>query len=118
MRFVNILVYDVVKFDYVLLNEGDWYNGEIGIFIVLDDGVYFFDWIIIVDNGDVFYMGIVKNGFVFGFSYCKFKCESFECLCIVMGRIKLKKGDEVWIRINVFGIDVFLNFIIFGGYRL
>lgn len=43
MRFVNILVYDVVKFDYVLLNEGDGYNGEIGIFIVLDDGVYFFD---------------------------------------------------------------------------
>lgn len=118
MRLVNIPAHDVVKFDHVLLNEGDWYNGETGIFTAPDDGVYFFDWTITVDNGDAFHTGIVKNGSVFGFSYCKSKRESSERPCTATGRIKLKKGDKVWIRTNALGTDAFPNFTTFGGHRL
>lgn len=118
VRLVNIPQNNVVKFNQVLLNEGNGYSGETGIFTAPDDGVYFFDWTITVDNGDEFHTEIVRNGSVFGYSYCGSRGQNFARPCTATGRIKLKRGDKVWIRTSGRGADAHPKYTTFGGHRL
>lgn len=41
----NVLVNIMMKYGIVFLNKGEGYNFNIGIFIVLEDGVYLFVWL-------------------------------------------------------------------------
>lgn len=39
-------VYYILIFDKVCINVGNGYNGVIGIFILLKEGIYVFNWVI------------------------------------------------------------------------
>lgn len=44
----NVLVNIMMKYGIVFLNKGEGYNFNIGIFIVLEDGVYLFVWFFLI----------------------------------------------------------------------
>lgn len=51
------------------MNEGKVYDINLGKFIVLIDGVYFFSWGIFIENGKYFVIEIVWNGILVVYNY-------------------------------------------------
>lgn len=117
-RLQNVPKGRTVRFDTVLLNEGNGYSGRTGQFTAPTKGVYVFDWTITVDNGDMFFTEIVKNGSAFGYNHCAAKRQSYERNCSTTSRIRLKRGDKVWVRTTSRGTDAHPTWTTFGGHKL
>lgn len=117
-RLRNVPKGRTVRFDTVLLNEGNGYSGSTGQFTAPTKGVYVFDWTITVDNGDTFFTEIVKNGSAFGYNNCAAKSQNYERNCSTTSRIRLKRGDKVWVRTTSQGTDAHATWTTFGGHKL
>lgn len=57
----NVLVNIMMKYGIVFLNKGEGYNFNIGIFIVLEDGVYLFVWFFLIFYGGMVYIVVVVD---------------------------------------------------------
>ncbi|KAM8971922.1 complement C1q tumor necrosis factor-related protein 2 [Pelodytes ibericus] len=85
-----------IKFDKVLMNEGDHYNVSSGKYICSIPGVYFFTYDITLANKHLA-IGLVHNG--------HYKIKTFDANTgnhdIASGStiLPLKLGDEVWLQI-------------------
>lgn len=50
-----------MKFENVQLNKGNGYDFVIGMFIVLEDGVYLFIWFFLINKGGIVYIVVVVD---------------------------------------------------------
>lgn len=57
----NVLVNIMMKYGIVFLNKGEGYNFNIGIFIVLEDGVYLFVLFFLIFYGGMVYIVVVVD---------------------------------------------------------
>ncbi|XP_062604387.1 complement C1q-like protein 2, partial [Saccostrea cucullata] len=117
-RQVGIPKHHTVKFGLVITNIGGGYNNNTGQFTAPVKGVYFFDWTMVVDNGDMFFTELVKNGNIVGYNHCAARRHSFEKSCTATARIELQMGDKVWVRTSSFGSDAHSVWPTFGGHKL
>lgn len=62
--FLNVFVNMIIKFEKVQLNKGNGYDFVIGVFIVLEDGVYLFVWFFIMSKGGIVYFVVVVDNWV------------------------------------------------------
>lgn len=63
---INLGLYYVIVYDYVVMNFGNGYNKYFGVFIVLKVGMYVFFWIIFVDLNFYFLIEFVVNSYWVG----------------------------------------------------
>lgn len=93
------MVFEIVIYDIVEINIGEGYDFMIGIFRVLELGVYVFQWISVIILGKWFEIELNINGYQKRLNSCNNKGEIvfFNLLCILMVIIEVKEGDIVWI---------------------
>lgn len=97
----NMKTRETVIFNQVSLNEGNAYDTTSGKFTAPIDGVYIFSWGILTDNGKYFVTEIVRNSIPVAYNYTDGRCRQRGAGNIMTSSnalIKMKKGDEVWIR--------------------
>lgn len=97
----NMKTRETVIFNQVSLNEGKAYDTNSGKFTAPIDGVYFFSWGILTDNGKYFVTEIVRNSIPVAYNYTDGRGRQRGAGNIMTSSnalIKMKKGDEVWIR--------------------
>lgn len=93
------MVFEIVIYDIVEINIGEGYDFMIGIFRVLELGVYVFQWISVIILGKWFEIELNINGYQKRLNSCNNKGEIvfLNLLCILMVIIEVKEGDIVWI---------------------
>lgn len=97
----NMKTRETVIFNQVSLNEGNAYDTTSGKFTTPIDGVYFFSWGILTYNGKYFVTEIVRNSIPVAYNYTDGRGRQRGAGNIMTSSnalIKMKKGDEVWIR--------------------
>lgn len=110
VKDINIRLLNNVDlfYDDVYINNGSGYYVIIGYFIVLEIGVYVFNWIM-RERGDCFYLiSLMVNGIGIGyfFLYFVFYEEDYFVMGVVVECINV--GDYVYVFI--IGILKFCNF--------
>lgn len=85
-----------IKFDRILMNEGDHYNASSGKFVCSVPGIYYFTYDITLANKHLA-IGLVHNG--------QYRIRTFDANTgnhdVASGStiLALKEGDEVWLQI-------------------
>lgn len=87
-----ILVYDVVK-----VNNGNGYNFIIGVFVVLEIGVYVFIWIIREVSNCYYLIQLMVNVVEMGIIYFYLVVDG-DFLVIGIVVIYVNVGDDVYVR--------------------
>lgn len=87
-----ILVYDVVK-----VNNGNGYNFIIGVFVVLEIGVYVFIWIIREVSNCYYLVQLMVNVVEMGIIYFYLVVDG-DFLVIGIVVIYVNVGDDVYVR--------------------
>nr|XP_034307451.1 heavy metal-binding protein HIP-like isoform X1 [Crassostrea gigas] len=94
----NLKAKETVVFDKVLLNEGNAYDKTSGVFTAPSDGIYSFTWTILTKHGKYFVSEIVQNGQKVAYNNSDGRGHDGWPMSTSHANIKMKKGDEVWIR--------------------
>lgn len=94
-----------VVFETVLLNIGDGYHNQHGIFIAPTAGVYVFSVSIMNDYGHRLQVNLLKNGAVLGRGMA-FDIENSYSQGSVTAIVRLQEADEVWCEIHYPEVDV------------
>uniref|UniRef100_A0A8W8LVC3 C1q domain-containing protein n=1 Tax=Magallana gigas TaxID=29159 RepID=A0A8W8LVC3_MAGGI len=119
----NMKTRETVIFNQVSLNEGKAYDTNSGKFTAPIDGVYFFSWGILTDNGKYFVTEIVRNSIPVAYNYTDGRGRQRGAGNIMTSSnalIKMKKGDEVWIRtyLNYGQLGRCEQWCYFSGFKL
>jgi hypothetical protein len=115
----NVPVNTILKYQDVLLNKGNGYDPNTGIFTAPTDGVYSFEWTFITSKGSTVYMEAVVNGVR----------KSITCVYTEASRhtsasghllYELKAGHKVWLRTAHFtaGYLHAEKYTFFSGHKL
>ncbi|XP_062590208.1 multimerin-2-like isoform X2 [Saccostrea cucullata] len=88
----------VLKFDDVKLNIGSGYNPTNGKFSASENGIYFFTWNYLINDGNNGYIGAYVNGKE-EVDTCTYSHNNPFNLATGSLVMKLKKGDEVWLQV-------------------
>lgn len=95
----NLGTSQTVKFNQVSLNVGDAYNTTTGKFTAPVDGLYSFSWTTMSNIGKYFITEIVLNSIPMAYNYTDSRGRTAGySMSSSHANIKMKKGDEVWIR--------------------
>eukprot|EP00105_Crassostrea_gigas_P027751 XP_011449192.1 PREDICTED: complement C1q tumor necrosis factor-related protein 2-like [Crassostrea gigas] len=94
----NLKAKETVVFDKVLLNEGNAYDKTSGVSTAPSDGIYSFTWTILTKHGKYFGSEIVQNGQKVAYNNSDGRGHDGWPMSTSHANIKMKKGDEVWIR--------------------
>ena len=94
----NLKYHETVIYDKVTLNEGKAFNKDTGKFTATVEGVYAFSWTTLSSPGKYFLTEIVHNGNAMALSQCDGRGQSGWPSSSNQVNIKMKKGDQVWIR--------------------
>ena len=73
----NLPTYHILRFDKVVVNRGEGYHGDDGVFTVPRSGVYVFAWTIAIPTSGWVSVEIVVDGRVVGSSYAHGSVPSF-----------------------------------------
>ncbi|XP_062592790.1 complement C1q-like protein 2 [Saccostrea cucullata] len=108
----------VLKFDDVKLNIGSGYNPVNGKFSASENGLYFFTWNYLIQNGNNAYIGAYVNGKQ-EVDTCTYSHGNPFNLATGSLVVKLTKGDEVWLQVFYKQAE-FLHstYTFFMGYKL
>lgn len=109
-----------IRFDRILMNEGDHYNAGSGKFTCAVPGVYYFSYDITLANKHLA-IGLVHNG--------QYKIKTFDANTgnhdVASGStvLRLQKGDQVWLQIfyseqNGLFFDPFWTDSLFTGFLI
>lgn len=88
----------IIKFDHVMVNIGNGYHNNTGVFIVPTSGVYVFSWSIRLKGGSVHSAELVVNNETHGKVYLD---ASHLDGHVSAGSIaRLQAGDDVYMRVK------------------
>eukprot|EP00105_Crassostrea_gigas_P046331 XP_019930479.1 PREDICTED: uncharacterized protein LOC105347304 isoform X2 [Crassostrea gigas] len=88
----------IIKFDHVMVNIGNGYHNNTGVFIVPTSGVYVFSWSIRLNGGSVHSAELVINNETHGKVYLD---SSHLDGHVSAGSIaRLQAGDDVYMRVK------------------
>lgn len=93
----NLPTNTTLKFDEVLLNKGDGYDSNTGIFTAPANGVYSFNWSFISSHGGTVYISAVVDN-VARVHTCINSQKSNHINTSGHLLYELKKGNKVWLR--------------------
>ena len=115
----NLKYQETVIYEKVTLNEGKAYNKDTGKFTATVGGIYSFSWTTLSNPGKYFISEIVHNGKAITYSQCDGRGLTGYPSSTNQVNIKMKKGDEVWIRaMTKYGQYAYGgNWCSFSGYK-
>lgn len=93
----NVPVNTTMKYGIVLLNKGEGYNPNTGIYTAPEDGVYSFAWSFLTFQGGTVYIAAVVDN-VDKIHTCINNQQSVHINTSGHLLYELKKGNKVWIR--------------------
>ncbi|KAK3103898.1 hypothetical protein FSP39_022759, partial [Pinctada imbricata] len=88
---------DKIAFGNVVLNEGNGYNNESGVFTAPSDGIYVFDWTILTYPGKIFHLDFMVNNKIAAITHNTLSRSSHTSVSSSVV-VKLQKGDQAWLE--------------------
>lgn len=95
---INLGLYYVIVYDYVVMNFGNGYNKYFGVFIVLKVGMYVFFWIIFVNLNFYFLIEFVVNSYWVGIVFVYVSIIFNGVIGLVV--IQFQQDDVVMVRLE------------------
>lgn len=95
----------ILVFDHVVLNKGQGYHQDDGIFIVPSHGVYVFAWTVGVQYHGWTPLEIVVNGVVFGSTFVNGGADDWDFSTGIVV-VEIHTGDHVYIRMAETGREL------------
>lgn len=95
----------ILFFDHVVLNKGQGYHQDDGIFIVPSHGVYVFAWTVGVQYHGWTPLEIVVNGVVFGSTFVNGGADDWDFSTGIVV-VEIHTGDHVYIRMAETGREL------------
>nr|XP_034328987.1 complement C1q subcomponent subunit B-like [Crassostrea gigas] len=98
----NLGIHQTIRFNSVLLNEGNGYSTRSGVFVAPISGLYVFAWTISDEETHCMKYDVVKNSVVL--TYHISDAANHPDWAVSSGTIvtRMNSGDRVWIRVSDF----------------
>ena len=100
----NLPVRHILRFDTVIVNEGQGYHQDDGVFTVPPNGKYIFSWTIATETGGFVSVEIVVDGRVVGSSFANGPYGWDFSTGVVI--VQASAGNHVFIRMHQTGSGV------------
>ena len=114
----NVPKNHIIKFERVLVNEGNGYDPSTGKFTAPVDGVYFFSWTYHTNRGSVTYLGGFLDGKLTAYGGISQQTSAWENTSRNLV-IKMKKGSQFWIQTYAYTAQCLAgNHTSLSGYRI
>ncbi|XP_052083063.1 complement C1q and tumor necrosis factor-related protein 9B-like [Mytilus californianus] len=95
---IHLNVFSIVKFNEVVINEGNHYNSGDGIFVAPVAGVYQFSWMTLTDSSDYVYTELRVDNVVIDKLVINLGSAAGTISATRLTVCKVDKGDHVWIQ--------------------